>query len=207
MSNPDKSIDPRILEAAKNEFLEHGYEKASTNVICKKAGVTWGALAKRYSGKDALFCALVSEVAEEFKSVLCGRNDDFHAQSVEEQEENALEGRTEGEFFINYIYANFDEFKLLISCAQGSSYGHYMEELADILTESTICFMKETGHEAVINGQEVSDETIHILVSSYMYGLFEPVVHSMSREDAVTYTAHLKYFFDVGWANIMRLKK
>ena len=97
MSNPDKSIDPRILEAAKNEFLEHGYEKTSTNVICKKAGVTWGALAKRYSGKDALFCALVSEVAEEFKSVLCGRNDDFHAQSVEEQEENALEGRTEGE--------------------------------------------------------------------------------------------------------------
>ena len=42
MSKPDKSIDPKILEAAKKEFLEKGYEKASTNVICKNAGVTWG---------------------------------------------------------------------------------------------------------------------------------------------------------------------
>ena len=48
MSKPDKSIDPKILEAAKKEFLEKGYEKASTNVICKNAGVTWGALQKRY---------------------------------------------------------------------------------------------------------------------------------------------------------------
>ena len=78
MSKPDKSIDPKILEAAKKEFLEKGYEKASTNVICKNAGVTWGALQKRYEGKDALFCALVSPVAEEFKATLIGANDEFH---------------------------------------------------------------------------------------------------------------------------------
>lgn len=207
MSNPDKSIDPRIWEAAKQEFLEHGYEKTSTNVICKKAGVTWGALAKRYTGKDALFCDLVADVAEEFKAVLLRRNEKFHELSVEEQEISALEGRSEGEVFIDYIYSNFDEFKLLLCCSQGSSYGHYMEELTNILTESTIRFMEATNHEAVINGQKVSDETIHILVSAYMYGLFEPVVHGMSREEAVTYTEHLKYFFDIGWSNIMRLKK
>ena len=207
MSNPDKSIEPRILEAAKQEFLEHGYEKTSTNVICKKAGVTWGALAKRYTGKDALFCALVTDVAEEFKAVLLRRNEKFHELSVKEQETNALDERSEGEIFIDYIYSNFDEFKLLISCSQGSSYGNYMEELANILTDSTIRFMKATNHEAIINGQKVSDETIHILVSSYMYGLFEPVVHGMSRKEAETYTEHLKYFFDIGWANIMRLKK
>lgn len=206
MSKPDKTIDPRILEAARVEFLKCGYEKASTNVICKNAGVTWGALAKRYAGKDELFCALVSDIAEEFKAVLVGRNETFHQSSVSEQEANALKERSEAEIFIHYIYSNFDAFKLLISCSQGSSYGNYMDELSDILTASTIRFMKETNHEAVISGQKVSDETIHILVSSYMYGLFEPVVHGMSKENAVVYISHLKYFFDVGWANIMRLK-
>ena len=49
MSKPDKTLDPKILDAAKKEFLEKGYEKASTNAICKSAGVTWGALQKRYS--------------------------------------------------------------------------------------------------------------------------------------------------------------
>ena len=44
MSKPDKTLDSRIPDAAKREFLEKGYERASTNAICKTAGVTWGAL-------------------------------------------------------------------------------------------------------------------------------------------------------------------
>lgn len=94
MSKPDKTLDPKILDAAKKEFLEKGYEKASTNAICKSAGVTWGALQKRYSGKDALFCALVAPVAEEFKATLIGSNEDFHAQTKEQQEAAALPRRS-----------------------------------------------------------------------------------------------------------------
>ena len=37
MSVPDKSIDPRLLSAAMEEFLEVGYEKASLKNICSKA--------------------------------------------------------------------------------------------------------------------------------------------------------------------------
>lgn len=96
MSKPDKTLDPKILDAAKKEFLEKGYEKASTNAICKSAGVTWGALQKRYSGKDALFCALVAPVAEEFKATLIGSNEDFHAQTKEQQEAAALHADRDG---------------------------------------------------------------------------------------------------------------
>lgn len=88
LSKPDTSIDPRILESAKTEFLLHGYEKASTNVICKNAGVTWGALAKRYSGKDELFCALVSSIADSFKENLKIQQVQFH--SMPEQEKKVI---------------------------------------------------------------------------------------------------------------------
>ncbi len=206
MSKPDKSLDPKILDAAKREFLEKGYEKASTNAICKNAGVTWGALQKRYAGKDALFCALVAPVAEEFKATLIGSNDAFHAQTKEQQEATALHEEQSGNPFIAYIYEHFDVFRLLLCCAGGSSYGHYMEDLVDILERSTRRFMEETGHEAVINGKKAGEKTVHILISSYLYGLFEPVAHEMRKEDAVTYVEELKYFFDVGWADILKLK-
>ena len=52
MSVPDKSIDPRLLSAAKAEFLAKGYKLSSLTDICKAAGVTTGALYKRYTGKD-----------------------------------------------------------------------------------------------------------------------------------------------------------
>ena len=67
MSVPDKSIDGRLLESAKAEFLKNGYEKTSISVICRNAGVTTGALYKRYDGKEELFSALVSGVVKEME--------------------------------------------------------------------------------------------------------------------------------------------
>ncbi|WP_312355617.1 TetR/AcrR family transcriptional regulator, partial [Aminipila sp.] len=61
MAKPDRSIDPRILESAKKEFLERGYETASLKTICENAEITTGALYKRYRGKEDLFCAVVAD--------------------------------------------------------------------------------------------------------------------------------------------------
>ena len=82
-----------------------------------------------------------------------------------------------------------------------------MDELVTIIETSTLQFMEETGHQAVINGRVAGEKTIHILISSYLYGLFEPVMHNMTKEEATIYVKELKYFFDVGWADIMKLKK
>ena len=54
MAVADRSIDPRILESARTEFLASGFEKASLKTICEGAGVTTGALYKRYKGKEEL---------------------------------------------------------------------------------------------------------------------------------------------------------
>ena len=50
MSRPDISIDPKLLESAKEEFLSKGFLEASLKTICDNAGVTTGALYKRYKG-------------------------------------------------------------------------------------------------------------------------------------------------------------
>ena len=52
MSVADRSIDPRIMESAKEEFLQKGFLDASLQEICKNAGVTTGALYKRFKGKE-----------------------------------------------------------------------------------------------------------------------------------------------------------
>ena len=58
MAVADRSIDPRILDSARTEFLASGFEKASLKTICEGAGVTTGALYKRYKGKEDLFSAV-----------------------------------------------------------------------------------------------------------------------------------------------------
>ena len=48
-----------LISAAKEEFLEKGYNKASLRSICAKAGVTTGALYFFFENKADLFSAIV----------------------------------------------------------------------------------------------------------------------------------------------------
>ena len=52
MSNRDTSIDPRLLESARKEFMEKGFIKAELKTICENAKITTGAVYKRYKGKE-----------------------------------------------------------------------------------------------------------------------------------------------------------
>ena len=55
MANKNHELDKPIIEAAKMEFLQNGFQSASIGNIAKRAGVTTGAIYTRYKGKDELF--------------------------------------------------------------------------------------------------------------------------------------------------------
>ena len=75
MAVADRSIDPRILDSARTEFLASGFEKASLKTICEGAGVTTGALYKRYKGKEDLFSAVVEQTVADLYEVAHARGD------------------------------------------------------------------------------------------------------------------------------------
>lgn len=85
MSVRDTSIDPRLLESARKEFMEKGFLKAELKTICDNAGVTTGAVYKRYKGKEELFCAVVEEAVQKFREFVDERSDvDFSSMTDEE---------------------------------------------------------------------------------------------------------------------------
>ena len=88
MSNPDKSIDPRILASAREEFLSKPYEQVSLREICQKAGVTTGAFYNRYKNKEELFDALVAPTLETLKSYSDGI-ESFNYDHLERYEADA----------------------------------------------------------------------------------------------------------------------
>ncbi|MGC9265649.1 macrodiolide transporter TimAB transcriptional regulator TimA [Listeria ivanovii] len=65
----------QILEAAMEEFTEKGYQAASTNQICAKAGVSKGLIFHYFASKEKLYIAAVSYAV------------DFATQKVSAQQE------------------------------------------------------------------------------------------------------------------------
>ena len=56
-----EDVRARVLGAAGEVFLEHGYHHASTAEIAARAGFTKGALYSNFGGKEDLFLALVEQ--------------------------------------------------------------------------------------------------------------------------------------------------
>lgn len=82
MAVRQKYIDDKLLNSAKECFLEKGYLGTMLRNVCSKAGVTTGALYKRYKGKEELFDAVVEPaVCRLNKVVEKALNQDIHSSS------------------------------------------------------------------------------------------------------------------------------
>ncbi|MCR2805725.1 TetR/AcrR family transcriptional regulator [Paenibacillus soyae] len=77
----------RLLDVAREHFTEHGYAKASMEVIVAEAGVTRGALYHHYGNKQGLFETVVAAVQAEI-----GENVEREASRAEDPMEQLILG-------------------------------------------------------------------------------------------------------------------
>lgn len=202
MSTADKSIDPILLACAKEEFLQHGFDDASTNAICKKAGVTTGALYKRFSSKNELFWAVVNPALEKVKAWFASEQERFDAADLQEQIQ-ALTGSNYHVQFLNLIYDNYDEFKILVDKSSQSQFAAFLDYFVESKTENTIRFINQINPKAFAENL-ISEQTIHILMTSYFNGQFEVIRHNEKREDALLYVEQMHRFYWHGWQSLMK---
>lgn len=195
-----------LLELAKAEFLKKGYSEASVRNIAKTAGLTTGAVFRYYPDKAALFDALVSEAADtlmnQFKAA-----QDAHFDLIPEDKVAQSRELSTGylNHFINFIYDNFDAFKLVICCSEGTKYSSYIHELVEIEVVQTELYYNRLRQLGKLEGT-VSRELHHMITSAYFTAVFETVAHDMTREHAIQYVNELATFFNCGWEGMLRLK-
>ena len=194
----------KILEIGKREFLEKGFKDASLRKIVAEAGFTKGAFYGYYPNKAALFEALVSEAAdglvENFKAAQDAHFDLIPAgKTVESRELSTKYLR----HFVDYIYDRFDEFKLIVCCAEGTKYANYIHYLVVLEVERAEKYYEILREKGKLTGS-VSRELHHMITSAYFTAAFETVVHDMTREQAVKYIEELAIFFNSGWAALLK---
>lgn len=196
----------KILEIGKKEFLAKGFKDASLRGIVKEAGFTQGAFYGYYPDKASLFEALVSDAADslmdQFKMAQQAHYDLIPKEKTNQCRDLSTEYLN---YFINYIYDNFDAFKLVICCSEGTKYASYIHDLVEIEVTQTEDYYNQLRKLGKLEGN-VSHELHHMITSAYFTAVFETVAHDMTREHAVEYVNELATFFNCGWAGLLRLK-
>ena len=203
MNKVENTTLDNILKEAKIEFMDKGYQNASLREIVRKAGVTTGAFYGYYKNKEQLFDALVEEQYEYTIKLYKDTLDEFFSSTPEEQYRNMIEITYKCMSELkDYMYDNFDAFKMILCCSDGTKYKHMIHDMAEMDIEATRNFSK-TIDKVLDGAKEVNPVLEHILTSGMFTGFFELVVHNVPKEEADDYINQLLDFYSAGWGKIM----
>ncbi|HML46704.1 MAG TPA: TetR/AcrR family transcriptional regulator [Clostridia bacterium] len=122
MIEQKNSVKQRILDAAVQEFLVSGYQHTSMRTIAAQAGMTVGNVYLYFSGKEALFKALLDPVLLEVERLIQYKRGDDQAITPEAFAEFPKELC---EIFLEHRHS----FLILLDGSAGSPYEHYREHL------------------------------------------------------------------------------
>ena len=192
-----------LMCAAKKEFLEQGFENASMRRIASEVGLTVGALYRHFANKEEMFAALVEPTIDSLMS----KYKEFCEQGCEVMkcgDVNRLwsESESETKWLMSFIYDNFDAFRLIVCCSQGTRYESFVHDMALLEERTTLDYfkrMKKYGMSVKVP----SKQEFHMLVTANVSALFEAVIHGFSRKQAMHYAKTLDEFFSAGWKKIL----
>lgn len=186
------------MDAAKEEFLHNGYENASMRAIAGKVGVSATALYRHFADKEALFCALIEPVLQEFSQANRSHDADV-CKRIESGDPTDVWRFSATQFpgVLHYVYDHFDVFKLLTCCAAGTRYSDFQHELVQGEVRELLR-MYRIARDRGLTANELDADDLHLIMSGFFSSLFELIIHDYSREDAVRRCEVLIRFFYSG---------
>ena len=190
----------KVLEAAREEFMEYGYENASMRRIGQRCDMTAAGLYRHCKDKAGLFGELVIPSIEKVDAWL-----EAHIRrSIRAMEEDNIDLWRDSEIDMmrDLIYPNMEDYRLLLTKAQGSPYENFLHDLTQKHQDRMLSFLpmlRERGYAL----RPIDPKELHLLVSAYTTAMFEPVVHGYSKEEAFRCLETLETFFLPGWKQLL----
>lgn len=199
----EKTTPERIYDAAKTEFLEKGFKSASLRNIVTAAGVTTGAFYGYYSSKENVFCAIVDEQYTALMNTYRAALEKFEKLPPNEQTEHMSE-ISQGclHQMLLYAYVHPDEFTLLLTCAEGTRYERFIDEIVELEIEYTHKY-QEVLRKLGIPSPHIDPQLEHIITTGMFNAYFELIIHKMPLDRAEKYLDEMSAFYQAGWLKIM----
>ncbi len=198
----------KLLQSAKKEFIEKGYMKASLRNICKDAGVTTGALYFFFKDKDDLFRGVVGGPLRELYAIL-------ETHIVEELEElrrytpdtevNIEDDKAVAIQVVKLLFRYKEEYELLITKAQGSSFENVVDEIADQMNiHYSDVFSTMKGYKSKKQMTKEDKFIVHWMAHDQVDIFIHLLTHCKSEKEALKQIRALFGYIIGGWYGVIK---
>lgn len=189
------AIRQRVLETAKSEFLEKGFEHASIRTIAAKAQTSKSNLYNYFPDKDALFSAVLASAVDQIQTGLA------LAKQYNVPKEISAYTLSSQQYVLAAIYRflteNADDARLLLFRAQGSSLEHYKYAVLDSFAENMVEWT------ASIHTNRPVSRLFVKTVCSFYFNMIEQLLHSGAQAEADTFMQEISNFIYHGWKSVL----
>ena len=202
MANKNHELDKPIIEAAKTEFLQNGFQSTSINNIAKRAGVTTGAIYTRYKGKDELFHSLVEDFLQDLDKERRENEKAYMKYCIDKDFDNFLNGiEKEITGYIDILFKHYDECKLLLCCSKGSSVEEIFGEMMKNKVSETKIFIKKNIASDISN---MKLDLVELLMNQQFNAYTLIIEKGYSKDESIEYIKMLGEFIGAGWKKIFK---
>ncbi|HHV13793.1 MAG TPA: TetR/AcrR family transcriptional regulator [Clostridiales bacterium] len=189
----------RLMPSIKAEFLEKGFEKASVRSIASRAGMSAAGIYRHFKDKEAMFDALVAPLVDIYlRNYQESMQRNYALLDAEEIKKFWVISKEEGLQYVNFIYDQFEEFKLLLTRSNGTKYQNFVHDVSEMEAKEMTRLMDELRSRG-FSVKDISQDELHMLISGYITSIFEVVIHDYPREKAITHVKTLMEFLFPGW--------
>jgi AcrR family transcriptional regulator len=176
-----EQVRSRILTAARQEFLKHGYAQASMRFVAERSDITVGNIYRYFSSKQSLFNEIVGPSFLRLKGLLESVQIDgemplSHDQYVMFRERFVIE-------IASVIEENRDEILILFNGSEGTQYASVMPSLSTLIDKTL-----ETNVMAYISAKH-SNQNLKSLSRMISKGIMESVNDVIQRSHEMSYEA------------------
>lgn len=203
MAKQIEGVYDKLIDCAKAEFLEKGFNNASLRTIAKNAGTSTNSIYVRFGDKAGLFEAIVKPHYETVMNTYIRTQVEFQQLPADIQYNSV--GQASGDCLhdiLDYCYAHLDEMRLILVCSAGTKYAGMVDEMAAMEVQSTHAYqqtIEDAGHPM----HRVDPHLEHIIATGMINTFFELVIHDVPYNEAETYLAEMRDFYTAGWLKIM----
>lgn len=192
-----------LIEAAKREFLEKGYNKASLRTICANAGVTTGALYFFFENKADLFAAIVDPPLKELKSILIKHfsDDAEHVKNLTSFEEADMDHSDISNLIVGHIYNYYDSFMLLLNASENTVYENVVDEFVEMVDRSIPAMMTQV--RGYTYDENMSHWMAHISIDAFIH----VIQHERDVDKAKERLGKILNYLVLGWVQLAMEKK
>lgn len=172
-SDPEET-KKQILEAATEEFSDHGFKNASLRHICARAGVTTGALYTYFQDKDALFTSVISPVTDTILHLLRSH----YEAELAATSENTLSGEDEDMQatlqILHFYYTHKTLCQMLLQNQEHPAVTAFFDELIRCMDRHTLRLFQQMSGNVPENEESAPDTGAvhwfsHIQVDAILY--------------------------------------